>query len=63
MEDKIIKVIKTQPEPQLVKDIQVFLGFTNFYRKFIKNFNKIIVLLTFILLTTIKSTDIKFSGI
>ena len=31
MEVKIIEVIKIWPEPKLVQDIQVFLGFANFY--------------------------------
>ena len=33
-------------EPCKVKDIQSFLGFTNFYRQFISNHSKIMVLLT-----------------
>ena len=35
MEDKRIKVVKQWLEPQLVQDIQVFLGFANFYCRFI----------------------------
>ena len=35
MEDKRIEAVKQWPEPQLVQDIQVFLGFANFYRRFI----------------------------
>ena len=35
MEVKRIKVVKDWPEPKLVCDIQVFLGFANFYRQFI----------------------------
>ena len=31
MEDERIKVIKNWPEPKLVQDIQVFIGFANFY--------------------------------
>ena len=33
-------------EPCKIKDIQSFLGFTNFYRRFISNYSKIIVPLT-----------------
>ena len=35
MEDERIEAIKQWPEPQSVRDIQVFFGFTNFYRQFI----------------------------
>ena len=42
----MIEAVKDWPEPQLVRDIQVFLGFTNFYRSFIKNFSKITASLT-----------------
>ncbi len=45
MEEEKIKAVKDWPEPQLVRDILVFLDFANFYRRFIKNFNKIIALL------------------
>lgn len=47
-----IKKTQTQLEPKLVKDFLLFLGFTNFYKKFIKNFNIIIVLLILILYIT-----------
>ncbi len=57
MEDKRIEAIKDWPEPQLIRDIQVFLGFANFYRRFIRNFNRIAAPLTSMLRTTDKSTD------
>ena len=31
MEDKQIEVVKNWPEPTSVRDIQVFIGFVNFY--------------------------------
>ena len=31
MEEKRIEAIKNWPEPTLVRDIQVFIGFANFY--------------------------------
>ena len=35
IENKRIEAVKQWPEPQLVQDIQVFLEFANFYRRFI----------------------------
>ena len=35
-----IEVVKKWPKPKLVQDIQVFLGFANFYHQFIKKFSK-----------------------
>ena len=37
-----VETIKQQLEPSEYKDIQVFLGFTNFYRRFIYNYSTII---------------------
>ena len=41
MKDKKIEAVKNWPEPKSLRDIQVFLGFANFYQRFIQNFNKI----------------------
>jgi len=41
-----IQTISDWPEPQKVKDIQSFLGFANFYRRFIFNYLDIVVPLT-----------------
>ena len=41
MKDKRIEVVNNWPEPKSVRDIQVFLGFANFYQRFIQGFNKI----------------------
>ncbi len=41
MEEKQIKAVRNWPEPQLVHDIQVFLGFANFYRQFIQGFSRL----------------------
>jgi len=41
-----IQTISDWPEPQKVKDIQSFLGFTNFYCQFIFNYSDIVVPLT-----------------
>lgn len=63
MKVKKIKAIKEQPEPKSVKYIQVFLGFANLYRKFIRNFSKIVVPLISIIQTIVKSTDGNSQGI
>ena len=44
-EDKV-KIIQDWPEPRKVKDIQSFLGFANFYRRFIANYSDIVIPLT-----------------
>lgn len=41
MEDKWIKVLKNWPELTSVSEIQVFISFANFYRRFIWGFSKI----------------------
>jgi hypothetical protein len=41
-----VQTIHDWPKPRKVKDIQSFLGFANFYRRFIYNFSDIVVLLT-----------------
>jgi len=46
MSDAKVKTIQEWLEPKKVKDIQFFLGFTNFYRRFIFNYSDIVILLT-----------------
>jgi hypothetical protein len=41
MSPRKVKVIREWLIPEKKKDVQVFLGFTNFYRQFIRNFRKI----------------------
>ena len=52
MEDKQIEAVKNWPEPTSVRDIQVFIDFANFYRRFIRGFSRIAALLTSLLKTT-----------
>ncbi len=52
MEEERIEGIKTWPKLQSVRNIQILLSFANFYKRFIRNFNKIAILLTSILRTT-----------
>ena len=54
MEEERINVIKAWPEPKLVRDIQVFIGFANFYRHFIQSFSKIAARLTLMLKTSLQ---------
>lgn len=53
MEEKKIEVVKTWPKPKSMRDIQVFIGFTNFYWCFINCFSKIAAPLTSIVKTTL----------
>ena len=41
MDKEKIKAVTEWEPPKSVHDIQVFLGFANFYRRFIKDFGKI----------------------
>jgi hypothetical protein len=41
-----ITTIQEWPQPQNVKDVQSFLGFANFYRRFIKGYSSIVAPLT-----------------
>ena len=52
MEDERIEAVKNWPEPTSVRDIQVFIGFANFYQLFIRDFSRIAVPLTSMLKTT-----------
>ena len=45
MSNDKVKIIQDWPEPKKVKDIQSFLGFTNFYHQFIFNYSDIVILL------------------
>ena len=46
MADDKIHAILDWPEPRKVKDVQSFLGFANFYQRFIHNYSEITVPLT-----------------
>ena len=57
--DVKVKTIQKWPEPKKVKEIQFFLGFTNFYRHFIFNYSDIVILLTHL---TRKNTSWNFDN-
>lgn len=48
-------MVRTWPKPKSVQDIQVFVGFANFYQQFIQNFSKISVLLMLMSKTSLDS--------
>ena len=52
MEEERIKIVKAWSKPKSIRDIQVFLGFAKFYRRFIQGFSKIAASLTSMLKTT-----------
>lgn len=41
MDESKVSSIQDWPEPRSLRDVQVFLGFANFYRRFIRNFSKL----------------------
>jgi hypothetical protein len=41
-----VRAILEWPEPTTVKETQSFLGFANFYRRFVKDYSKVAILLT-----------------
>jgi hypothetical protein len=46
MEADKIATIEDWPTPRSVKDVQVLMGFTNFYRRFVKRYAKATALIT-----------------
>ena len=46
MDQKKAKAIKKWPEPKNLKEVQAFLGFANFYQRFIQDYSKVITPLT-----------------
>ena len=52
MEDEQIEAVKNWLEPKSVQDIQVFIGFANFYWRFIRGFSRVVATLTSMLKTT-----------
>ena len=51
IEDEQIKAVRNWPELKSVQDIQVFIGFANFYRRFIQGFSRLVAPLTSMLKT------------
>ena len=57
MEEEKIDAVKAWNELKLVQDIQVFIGFANFYWRFIQGFTKITAPLTSMLKTSFQLAD------
>ena len=52
IEDERIEAVKNWLKPKSVQNIQIFIGFANFYQRFIQGFSRIAVPLTSMLKTT-----------
>ena len=59
MDPAKVSAIQNWPEPRKVRDVQSFLGFANFYRRFIHDYSKIVLPLTRL---TRKGTPWEFSS-
>ncbi|KAL1269106.1 hypothetical protein QQF64_031395 [Cirrhinus molitorella] len=46
MDEKKVEAVLKWPQPQTLKELQRFLGFANFYRRFIRNFSMVAAPLT-----------------
>jgi len=46
MDESKVQTIRDWPQPRNVRDIQSFLGFANFYRRFIHNYSELVIPLT-----------------
>jgi hypothetical protein len=55
MQEEKVKAIKEWKEPKTVKQVQAFLGFVNFYRRFVPNFSRLAKPLT-----TLTKKDMKW---
>jgi len=42
MNDRKVKSVQNWAHPRSVKEVQIFVGFANFYRRFIKDFSKVL---------------------
>ena len=62
MKAEKIEVVKDWSEPKSVRNIQIFLGFANFYRQFIQSFSRIAASLPSILKTTNKPAPNRNDG-
>lgn len=62
MEEERIEVLKFWPKLQSVRNIQIFLGFAIFYKKLIRNVNRIIVLVFTSIIQTTNDNDLSIQA-
>ena len=46
MAERKVKAVSEWPQPRCLRDVQCFLGFANYYRRFIEHFSHIVAPLT-----------------
>lgn len=64
MDDEGAEAVRNWLESKSVRNIQVFLGFSNFYRRFVQGFSKIAGLLTSMLRTApTKTTEYSLASV
>ena len=56
MDPAKVSAITDWPRPRSVKEVQSFLGFANFYRKFIEHYSSIASPLTYLTRKAVKAT-------
>jgi hypothetical protein len=56
-----IEAIRSWESPKTQKDVQTFMGFANFYRRFIENFSKIVKPLTDLTKEEVKGKNFQWS--
>lgn len=59
IEEERIEFVNIRPEPRSVRDIQIFLGFANVYKKFVRNISRIAASLISMLQITSKLTGLE----
>lgn len=63
IKEEKIEIVKTWLESKLVRDIEIFLGFANFYRRLMRNFSRIAAPIALMFWIMDKLADIKLQDI
>jgi hypothetical protein len=56
MEEQCVSAVRSWPIPNCVKAVQRFLGFANYFRRFIQGISTVVALLTFLLVALLSQT-------